>query len=67
MISGITAFVMTISAVIQTGSSMKTAKAADEITAKRVYGDLNEDGKINIFDLMHLKNILLNGDKEIRC
>ena len=55
---------MTISAVIQTGSSMKTAKAADEITAKRVYGDLNEDGKINIFDLMHLKNILLNGDKE---
>ena len=57
--SGITAIVMILSTL---SPSLITVKATDEISAKKVYGDLNEDGKINIFDLMHLKNILLNGD-----
>ena len=64
LISGITAFVMTFFAVVQTGICSKTVKAADENATKRVYGDLNEDGTINIFDLMHLKNILLKSEKD---
>lgn len=63
LISGITAFVMTISAVIQTGSSTKTAKAAEGTSAKRTYGDLNKDGNIDVFDLMHLKKMLLEETK----
>ncbi len=54
---------MTISVFPLNELSVKTVKAAEGTSAKRTYGDLNKDGNIDVFDLMHLKKMLLEETK----